>query len=1245
MGGSIRPWKHPMQKLPFKNPRQLAQLEQLLSQRIMVFDGAMGTMIQARELSEADYRGVRFAGHGQPLKGNNDLLSLTRPDVIMDIHRAFLSAGAEFIETNTFNATSISQADYGTESLVRELNRESARLARIAVDDHMAANRGTACFVLGALGPTNRTASLSPDVNRPEHRNITFDQLRASYAEATLGLIEGGADLLIVETVFDTLNCKAALFAVDETFEALGFRLPVIVSGTIVDASGRTLSGQTVEAFWNSIRHAQPFAVGLNCALGAAEIRPWIKELARVADCPVSLYPNAGLPNELGGYDDSPEHMAQLLGDFARQGLLNLVGGCCGTTPQHIAAIAESVRGKTPRVIPESSAICRLSGLEPFNFTDQLNFVNIGERTNVTGSAIFRRLIQQDDYAAALDVARQQVENGAQIIDINMDEGLLDGVAAMRTFLNLIASEPDIARVPVMIDSSRWEVLEAGLRCLQGKGVVNSISLKEGEGPFIEQARKILRYGAAVIVMAFDERGQADSLERRVAVCRRAWKILTERVGFPPEDVIFDPNIFAIATGIPEHDSYAVDFIEATRRIKTACPGAMVSGGLSNISFSFRGQDRIREAIHSVFLYHAIRAGLDMAIVNAGQLEIYDEIDPRLRTAVENVVLNRTEDATEHLLELAQQFQGTREQERSEEEWRALPVHDRLVHALVKGINNHIEEDTEEARRAATRALDVIEGPLMDGMNVVGDLFGEGKMFLPQVVKSARVMKQAVAVLVPHIEEEKRRSGQQSSSQGHIVLATVKGDVHDIGKNIVGVVLRCNNFEVTDLGVMVPSEKIIAAAVNRKADIVGLSGLITPSLEEMRLVAAEMKNQGLDQPLMIGGATTSPMHTALRIEPEYDQGVVWVKDASRAVGVARQLLDPVQRETLRSKTAAEYQALRERRGAGSRRKPPIGLEQARANRLQLDWETELFREPTQPGLHVLEDYSIEELAHYIDWTPFFQTWELAGRYPQILDDPVVGESASQLYQDAQAMLDRIIAEKWLTAKAVFGIFPAATIGDDIVLFADEQRDQALTTFNFLRQQRPKAEGQPSRCLADYVAPLESGVADYLGLFAVTAGHGIETRLTEFDAVHDDYSAILLKALADRLAEAFAERLHERVRREFWGYAADEDLTAADLIGERYRGIRPAPGYPACPDHSEKEKIFRVLDARGRAGMELTSSYAMLPAASVCGYYFSHPDAKYFVLGPVLADQLEDYARRKDCSVDEVRRLLPGNVHE
>ena len=1233
-----------MNTLPYRDPEQVERLHQSLAERILVFDGAMGTMIQAQPLDEAAFRGERFADHPVALKGNNDLLSLTRPDVITGIHRGFLEAGADIIETNTFNATAVSQADYGTAALARELNRESARLARAAVDEYSAAHGGER-YVIGALGPTNRTASLSPDVNRPEYRNITFDQLRDAYADAALGLAEGGADLLVVETVFDTLNCKAALFGLAQTFDRLGYRLPVIVSGTIVDASGRTLSGQTVEAFWNSIRHVRPFAVGLNCALGATEIRPWIQELARVADCPVSLYPNAGLPNELGDYDDTPEHMAQLLGDFADQGLLNLVGGCCGTTPRHIAAIAAAVRGKPPRRAPQREVHCRLAGLEPFTFTPDLNFVNIGERTNVTGSALFRRLIQNDDYPAALEVARQQVENGAQMIDVNMDEGLLDGPQAMTTFLNLIAAEPDIARVPVVVDSSRWEVLEAGLKCLQGKGVVNSISLKEGEEAFVEQARTVLRYGAAAIVMAFDERGQADSVERRVAVCRRAWRILTEDVGFPPEDIIFDPNIFAIATGIPEHNGYGVDFIEAARQIKAQCPGAMVSGGLSNISFSFRGQDRIREAIHSVFLYHAIHAGLDMAIVNAGQLEIYDEIDPALRDAVEDVVLNRTEDATERLLELAQSFQGETRKETSDEAWRQTPVHDRLVHALVKGINTWIEEDTEEARRAAKRALDVIEGPLMDGMNVVGDLFGDGRMFLPQVVKSARVMKQAVAVLVPHIEEEKRRTGQISKNQGHIVMATVKGDVHDIGKNIVGVVLRCNNFEVTDLGVMVPGESIIAAARKHQADIIGLSGLITPSLEEMRVVAAEMKRQGMEQPLMIGGATTSPMHTALRIEPEYDNGVVWVKDASRAVGVARQLVEPASRRTLQEKTAAEYRALRERRSAGSKRQPPLPLGRARANRLAIDWARQPPATPRHPGLHVLQDYPLAALVDYIDWTPFFQTWELSGRYPEILDDPVVGEAASSLFQDAREMLEAMVRERWLQARAVFGLFPAASVSDDVVLYTDPSRAKVLETLCFLRQQRVKAAGRSNRCLADYVAPADAGPADWAGLFAVTTGLGIERKLAEFEAAHDDYRAILLKALADRLAEAFTEHLHQRVRREYWGYAPDEDLDNESLIRECYQGIRPAPGYPGCPDHSEKAKLFRLLDAPGNVGMELTSGYAMLPAASVSGYYFAHPEAEYFVLGPVLPDQLEDYARRKGCSADEVRRLLPSNLYD
>jgi 5-methyltetrahydrofolate--homocysteine methyltransferase len=1216
-----------------------------MSERIVVIDGAMGTMIQALNLDEAAFRGERFADHEQPLKGNNDLLSLTRPQAIMEIHRGFLQAGADIIETNTFNATSISQADYGAGHLVREINRESALLAGAACREYSEANGGKRRFVMGALGPTNRTATLSPDVSRPEFRNVSFIELRDAYAQAALGLAEGGSDLLVVETIFDTLNSKAALYGVSQCFENLGYRLPVVISGTIIDASGRTLSGQTVEAFWHSIRHVRPFAVGLNCALGAAELRPWIRQLARVADCPVSLYPNAGLPNELGEYDDTPQHMSALIGEFARDGLLNMAGGCCGTTPAHIEAIADTIAGVAPRTIPKVEGLCRLSGLEPLTITRELNFVNVGERTNVTGSAIFRRLIQDDDYAAALEVARQQVENGAQIIDVNMDEGLLDGPAAMTRFLNLIASEPDISRVPVMVDSSNWEVIEAGLQCLQGKGIVNSISLKEGEETFVRQAQKALLYGAAVIVMAFDENGQADTLEQRVSVCQRAWRILTQEVGFAAEDIIFDPNIFAVATGLAEHNSYGYDFIEATRRIKQHCPGSLVSGGVSNISFSFRGQNRVREAIHSVFLYHAIKAGLDMGIVNAGQLEVYDSIDPELRVAVEDVVLNRREDATERLLELAQQFQGTSEKSARDERWRRQEVHDRLVHALVKGINSHIEEDTEEARCNAARALDVIEGPLMDGMNIVGDLFGEGKMFLPQVVKSARVMKQAVSVLVPHIEEERRQGDSATSSQGHVLLATVKGDVHDIGKNIVGVVLACNNFKVTDLGVMVPGERILSTAVSEQADIIGLSGLITPSLEEMKLVAAEMKRQGFNQPLMIGGATTSPLHTALKIDPEYDQGVFWVKDASRAVGVARNLIGADSRQSLQQETAAQYQTLRERKARGSRRQPPVSLAAARDNRVAIEWDKADLRTPSRTGLRVFDDYPLAELIDYIDWTPFFQTWELAGRFPGILTDEVVGKAASSLYEDARAMLETIVRDRWLRARAVIGLYPAAADGDDVLLFRDEKRSEILERLLFLRQQKAKASHRANRCLADYVAPAQSGLDDYAGLFAVTTGLGIEKRLEEFEAAHDDYNAILLKALADRLAEALTERMHQRVRKEFWGYAADEILDNESLIREGYRGIRPAPGYPACPDHSEKEKIFRLLEATNGAGMTLTEGYAMLPAASVCGYYFANPSAEYFVVGPVLPDQIEDYARRKGCTPEEVRKLLPANLQD
>jgi 5-methyltetrahydrofolate--homocysteine methyltransferase len=1234
-----------MNELKFRDPQTVTRLAKLMQERILVMDGAMGTMIQALELEENDFRGQRFATHERAQKGNNDLLSLTRPDAISDIHRSFLEAGADIIETNTFNATAISQADYGTESLVRELNRQSALLACKVAGEFTGQDPARPRFVMGALGPTNRTASLSPDVNRPEFRNTSFAQLRDVYAEAALGLVEGGVDALILETVFDTLNCKAALFGIANTFSHLGNRLPVIVSGTIIDASGRTLSGQTVEAFWHSIRHVKPFAVGLNCALGAEELRPWIQALSRVADCPVSLYPNAGLPNELGGYDDTPENMSRLIGEFARDGLLNLVGGCCGTTPEHISSIAEAVRDVPPRLVPDVEPWCRLSGLEPLTITPELNFVNIGERTNVTGSAVFRRLIQSDDYEAALEVARQQVENGAQIIDVNMDEGLLDGPKAMTRFLNLIATEPDIARVPVMIDSSRWDVLEAGLRCLQGKGVVNSISMKEGEEPFIQQAREILQYGAAVIVMAFDERGQADTLERRVEVCKRAWKILTEDIGFPPQDIIFDPNIFAVATGIQEHNSYGIDFIEATRRIKQACPGALVSGGVSNVSFSFRGQNRVREAIHSVFLYHAIRAGLDMAIVNAGQLEVYDEIDARLRDAVEDVILNRREDATDRLLSIAQQFQGGGGREAVDEEWRNASVDERLVHALVKGITAHIEQDTEEARQNASRALDVIEGPLMDGMNIVGDLFGAGKMFLPQVVKSARVMKQAVAVLVPYIEEEKKRGGDTTSSRGHIVMATVKGDVHDIGKNIVGVVLRCNNFEVTDLGVMAPGEKILSTALEKKADMIGLSGLITPSLEEMRLVAGEMKRRGMDIPLMIGGATTSRLHTALRIEPEYDHGVFWVKDASRAVGVARQLINPDARSDLQTKTSEECRVLRERRAGGSRRQAPLALELARANRFDIDWNREPPAPPAFTGIRVFHDYPVAELLDYIDWTPFFQTWELSGRFPAILEDTVVGEAARSLYEDAQEMLHSIVEEGWLRAAAVIGIFPAEADGDDVLLFDPAGRGDAIERLSFLRQQKAKATGRSNRCLADHIAPRDSGREDHIGLFAVTAGLGIEQRIDEFEARHDDYSAILLKALADRLAEALAERMHQRVRKEFWGYAGDESLSNSELIAESYSGIRPAPGYPACPDHSEKEKLFRLLDATAHTGMQLTEGFAMLPAASVSGYYFAHPSAEYFVVGQILPDQMEDYARRKGCTVEDLRKLLPANIEQ
>lgn len=1228
-----------MNSLPYKDPGRVDLLQHLLQNRILVLDGAMGTMIQDYKLQENDFRGDRFQDHDHALTGNNDLLCLTQPQIIKDIHAAFLEAGADLIETNTFNATSISQADYQTQEATYEINLKGAEIAVEAAAQYSTADRPR--FVVGSLGPTNRTATLSPDVNRPEFRNITFQELKQAYLEAAKGLMDGGVDLLMVETIFDTLNAKAALYAVEELFDSYGYRLPVMISGTITDASGRTLSGQTVEAFWYSMQHAKPFMIGLNCALGATEIKPWIQELAQCADCMVSLHPNAGLPNEMGEYDDTPEHMASVIKDFAEQGLVNMVGGCCGTTPLHIQHIAQEVSELAVRKIPELPALCRLSGLEPLTISSESNFINVGERTNVTGSARFKRMIVDENFEGALEVARQQVENGAQIIDINMDEGLLDSEAVMVRFLNLIASEPDIARVPIMLDSSRWDVLEAGLQCVQGKSIVNSISLKEGEESFIEQASKALRYGAAVIVMAFDEQGQADTVERRVSICQRAWRILTEQVGFAAEDIIFDPNIFAVATGIEEHNSYGIDFIEATRQIKEKCPGSLISGGVSNISFSFRGQNHIRETIHSVFLYHCIKAGMDMGIVNAGQLAVYDDIDTKLRDAVEDVILNRNPDATEHLLELAQRFHGTAAKEEKDEAWRHEPVQERLKHALVHGINSYVEEDTEEARQQHSRALEVIEGPLMDGMNVVGDLFGDGKMFLPQVVKSARVMKQAVAVLIPYIEQEKRASGSTGTSKGKILMATVKGDVHDIGKNIVGVVLSCNNFDVIDLGVMVPAEKILETAQKEQVDMIGLSGLITPSLEEMRFVAQNMKQKGMDIPLLIGGATTSRMHTAVKIDPEYQHGTFWVKDASRAVGVAQQLTNPESRQELASKTGADYQSLRERRQAGSRRAPPQSLESAQANKTVIQWSNEDAVIPAKPGLTVLDDYPLENLLPFIDWTPFFQTWELSGHFPEILDDPQKGATARSLYQDAKAMLKTIVEEKWLQARAVFALLSAASDGDDVLVYT-EQGD-VLERLCFLRQQKAKAKNQASLCLADFVAPADSGVKDHIGLFAVTAGLGIDQHVAAFEAAGDDYQSILLKALADRLAEAFAEHLHQRVRKEFWAYDQNEGLDNEALIKEEYRGIRPAPGYPACPDHSEKEKIFSILDAPNNAGISLTESFAMTPASAVSGYYFAHPKSQYFVVGNILDDQVEDYAERKQTSPEQIKRWLAANL--
>ncbi len=1222
-------------------PPRFPGLEALLAERIVILDGAMGTMVQAHRLAEVDYRGQRFADSARDLKGNHDLLSITRPDVIGGIHRQFLEAGADVIETNTFNSSAPSLADYGLESCVHELNLASARLAR-SVADEVAARTGQPRFVAGVLGPTSRTASISPDVNDPGLRNVSFDELVATYMDAVRALLEGGADFILVETIFDTLNAKAALYAIASVGEALGLKIPVMLSGTITDASGRTLSGQTPEAFWNSLRHIEPFIVGLNCALGAQELRPHISELSRVAGTHISVHPNAGLPNAFGGYDDTPEAMAGVLGEFASAGLLNMVGGCCGTTPAHITAIREAVFRHPPRKAPTPEIKLRLSGLEPCNIGDDSLFVNVGERANVAGSALFRKLIIAGDYAAALAVARQQVENGAQIIDVNMDEGMLDSVAAMDRFLKIVATEPDIARVPVMIDSSRWSVIETGLKCVQGKSIVNSISLKEGEEPFLRQAREIRRHGAAVVVMAFDEQGQADTVERKVSICERCYRLLTGEVGFPAEDIIFDPNIFAVATGIEEHNGYGVAFIEATRQIKQRLPHALVSGGVSNVSFSFRGNDAVREAMHSAFLYHAIQAGMDLGIVNAGQLAIYAQIQPELKEAVEDVILNRRPDATDRLLELAARFRdvGGGVARQADQEWRQLPPGQRLSHALVKGIDEFIVADTEEARLAAKRPLDVIEGPLMDGMNVVGDLFGSGKMFLPQVVKSARVMKKAVAHLVPYIEASQSGSPRKA---GKIVMATVKGDVHDIGKNIVGVVLQCNNFEVIDLGVMVPCERVLETARRENADMIGLSGLITPSLEEMVHVAKEMKRQNFTVPLLIGGATTSPAHTSVKIDPEYDGPVVYVKDASRAVGVAQKLANATDRAAYAANVKEDARVRRERHGRRTEASPQLGIANARANRILLEWAAPPAA-PTFTGVRVLDDIPLATLVPYIDWMPFFNAYEFRGTFPAILDDEVVGEAARELHADGRKMLAQLVAGKWLTARAVFGFFPANRVGDDdVAIYADEQRSGPVAMLHHLRQQKPLADKLPNACLADFVAPHDSGLRDYVGAFVVTAGLGIEPHVAAFERALDDYSAILLKALADRLAEACAEYLHAEVRRVHWGYAAEEKLTSEQLIDEGYRGIRPAPGYPACPDHTEKSTLWKLLDVERHIGVQLTESFVMMPAASVSGFYYAHPSSRYFAVGRIGRDQVEDYARRKGMSVTTVERWLASNL--
>ena len=1223
---------------------RIAALDAQVSERILMLDGAMGTMIQRHNLDEAAYRGARFANYHTDVQGNNDLLSLSQPDIIRDIHTAYLEAGSDIVETNTFSSTTIAQADYDMEHLAYELNVEGARLARQACDAMEQADASRPRYVAGALGPTNRTASISPEVNDPGFRNVSYDELRTAYAQATRWLIEGGADIILIETVFDTLNAKAAVHGVQDVFDETGQHLPLMISGTITDRSGRTLSGQTTEAFWNSLRHAKPFAVGLNCALGAEEMRPYVVEISRIADTYVCIYPNAGLPNEFCEYDQLAEEMAKVTGEFAEAGLVNILGGCCGTTPEHIKAMAEAAGRNVPRAIPEVSTEMRLSGLEPFTLTEDIRFVNVGERTNVTGSARFRKLITEGDYDTALEVARQQVENGAQIIDINMDEGMLDSEAAMVRFLNLAATEPDIARVPVMIDSSKWSVIEAGLKCVQGKSVVNSISLKEGEAQFLEQARLCQRYGAAVIVMAFDEQGQADTAARKFDICKRSYDILTQQIGFEPTDIIFDPNIFAVATGIEEHNNYAVDFIEATGRIRRELPGAHVSGGVSNISFSFRGNEPVREAMHSAFLYHAIQQGMDMGIVNAGQLTIYEDIEADLKQAVEDVLLNRDDAATDNLLAMAEGYRGQKGVEKKVDlSWREAPVTERLSHALVNGIGDYIEEDTEEVRSQVARPLNVIEGPLMDGMNRVGDLFGDGKMFLPQVVKSARVMKRAVAYLEPYMEAEKAAAQAQGDTQmrtskGKVLMATVKGDVHDIGKNIVGVVLQCNNFDVIDMGVMVPAADIIARAVEEDVDIIGLSGLITPSLDEMCHVAAELERQGLDIPLLIGGATTSKVHTAVKINPNYTRGqTVYVTDASRAVGVATQLLSEEQSTGYKADILADYQAMAEAHARGRQESVRVSIADARENAFQ----AQDGHQPVKPsflGTKIFDDYDIAELRDYIDWTPFFQSWDLHGRYPAILTDKVVGEAATALFKDAQTMLDQMIGEKWLTAKAVIGFWPAARDGDDIIVYDDEARTSERARLHSLRQQMQRSNGRANFALADFIQPVDA-VPDYIGGFAVTTGHGEDEVAKRFEAAGDDYSSILSKALADRLAEAFAERMHQRVRTEFWGYASDEALDNQQLIAEAYQGIRPAPGYPAQPDHTEKQTLFDLLDAHAGADISLTESFAMWPGAAVSGLYFSHPESQYFGVGKIARDQVEDYAARKAMDVAVCEKWL------